>query len=263
MSYVVITGASSGIGKEFAKRFSKRNFDLLLVSSNEERLLAAKEEIGKEANVNVLCLALDLSLKESSQVLYDYVLINDLDVACLVNNAGFGDYKEFLNGNLDKFQKMIDLNDRALMSLSFLFGNYFKNKGYGHIVNIASIAGFMPGPYMSVYYASKAFVLNFSLALRDELKKYNIKVTTICPGPIDTDFWKRADVNMPKFKKKFFTRSVKQIVDCGFKQIDDGGGLIVDGLFNKLAAVSTRFVSKQSLCKIVRVVNQKIGNKGE
>ncbi len=263
MSCVVITGASSGIGKEFAKRFAKRDFDLLLVSSNEEKLLMAKEEIAKETNVNILALSLDLSLKESSEQLYAYVLENKLDVVSLINNAGFGDYKQFLDGDLEKYQKMIDLNDRALMSLSYLFGNYFKEKGFGHIVNIASIAGFMPGPYMSVYYASKAFVLNFSLALKDELEKYNVKVTTICPGPIDTNFWNRADVVMTSFKKKYFTRSVNQIVDSGMKKIDDGGGLLVDGFFNKAAAFSTRLISKQSLTKIVRLVNQKIGNKGE
>ncbi len=263
MSYVVVTGASSGIGKEFAKRFAKRNFDLLLVSSNEEKLLKAKEEISKECGGNILALALDLSLKEVPNSLFDYVNNNQLDVACLVNNAGFGDFGQFLDGDLEKYQRMIDLNDRALMSLSFLFGNYFKEKGYGHIVNIASIAGFMPGPCMNVYYASKAFVLNFSLALKDELKKYNVKVTTICPGPIDTNFWNRANVEMTSFKKKFFTRSVMQIVDSGIKQIDEGGGLLVDGFFNKAAAFSTRFVSKQTLTKIVRVVNQRIGNKGE
>ena len=263
MSYVVVTGASSGIGEEFAKRFAKRGFDLLLVSSNEEKLLRAKEEINEGNNLNILTLALDLSLKDSSKQLYDYVLENKLDVVSLINNAGFGDFKQFLDGNLEKYQKMIDLNDRALMSLSYLFGNYFKQKGFGHIVNIASIAGFMPGPYMSVYYASKAFVLNFSLALKDELEKYNVKVTTICPGPIDTNFWNRADVEMTSFKKKFFTRSVKQIVDSGMNRIDDGGGLLVDGMFNKIAAVSTRLVSKQTLTKIVRLVNQKIGSKGE
>lgn len=263
MSYVVVTGASSGIGKEFAKKFAGRNFDLLLVSSNEEKLLSAKEEIAKESDVNIFVLALDLSSRQAPKVLYDYVLSNNLDVACLVNNAGFGDFGQFLDGDLEKYQKMIDLNDRALMSLSYLFGNYFKDKGYGHIVNIASIAGFMPGPCMSVYYASKAFVLNFSLALKDELSKYNVKVTTICPGPIDTNFWNRANVEMTSFKKKFFTRSVNQITDSGMKKIDEGGGLLVDGFFNKVAAVSTRLVPKQTLTKIVRVVNQKIGNKGE
>ena len=162
MSYVVITGASSGIGKEFAKRFAKRDFDLLLVATNEEKLLKAKEEINEDFNVNILTLISDLSKNDGAKAVYDYVISNNLNVSCFVNNAGFGDFGLFLDGDVEKFQKMIDLNDKGLMTLAYYFGNYFKEKEFGHIVNIASIAGFMPGPYMAVYYASKAFVLNFS-----------------------------------------------------------------------------------------------------
>ena len=147
------------------------------------------------------------------------------------------------------------------MTLAYYFGNYFKEKEFGHIVNIASIAGFMPGPYMAVYYASKAFVLNFSLALREELKPYNVKVTTICPGPIDTNFWNRANVTMSNVKKKYFTRNVKQLADSGMRKVDAGGGLCVDGILYKSAAAATRFVPKQTLTTIVKFVNKKLGNK--
>ena len=144
---------------------------------------------------------------------------------------------------------------------SWSIGDYFKEKEFGHIVNIASIAGFMPGPYMAVYYASKAFVLNFSLALREELKPYNVKVTTICPGPIDTNFWNRANVTMSNVKKKYFTRNVKQLADSGMRKVDAGGGLCVDGILYKSATVATRFVPKETLTSIVKLVNLKLGNK--
>ncbi|MCI7157319.1 MAG: SDR family oxidoreductase [Solobacterium sp.] len=261
MSYVVITGASSGIGKEFAKRFAKRDFDLLLVATNGEKLLKAKEEINEDFNVNILTLISDLSKNDGAKAVYDYVISNNLNVSCFVNNAGFGDFGLFLDGDVEKFQKMIDLNDKGLMTLAYYFGNYFKEKEFGHIVNIASIAGFMPGPYMTVYYASKAFVLNFSLALREELKPYNVKVTTICPGPIDTNFWNRANVTMSNVKKKYFTRNVKQLADSGMRKVDAGGGLCVDGILYKSAAVATRFVPKQTLTSIVKFVNLKLGNK--
>ena len=114
---------------------------------------------------------------------------------------------------------------------------------------------------MTVYYASKAFVLNFSLALREELKPYNVKVTTICPGPIDTNFWNRANVTMSNVKKKYFTRNVKQLADSSMRKVDAGGGLCVDGILYKSAAVATRFVPKEALTSIVKLVNLKLGNK--
>lgn len=262
MAYILITGASSGIGKQFALDFAKKDFDLVLTSTNIDRLNLVKEEINNLYKVDIKTIGLDLSLVDECEKLYDYVLSENLDVECLVNNAGFGDYGDFVDGDLNKYQKMLDLNCKALMSLSFLFGNYFKEKGEGHIVNIASIAGFLPGPYMSVYYASKAFVLNFSLALKEELEKYNIKVTTICPGPIDTGFWNKANVKLSKFKKRFLARSPKQLVKgSDFAMVF--GGLYVDGFINKLALFFSDFLDKETLSKVVYFVNKKLNSKGE
>ena len=263
MSYILITGASSGIGKEFANNFAKKGFDLLLVASNMERLLMTKKELDvKYSNINILTLALDLSLEEGAKSVYDYVINNNLDIFCLINNAGIGDFGFFLDGDLKKYQRMINLNDRSLISLAYYFGNYFKKRQKGHIVNIASIAGFMPGPYMNVYYASKAFVLNFSLALKEELKPYHIKVTTICPGPIDTNFWQVANVKMSPFKKKYFTRNVSKLVNSSMYDIEKGK-LYVDGLIYKIVAVVTGFIPKSFLTTIVKKVNLKLGKKGE
>lgn len=261
MIYVLITGASSGLGKEFAHNFASKGFDLVLTSTSIDKLNEVKNEINSEYDIDIRVIDLDLSKIEDVERLYDYVINENLDVMCLVNNAGFGDYNDFLDGQLNKYQKMIDLNCKGLMSLSFLFGNYFKDKGSGHIVNIASIAGFMPGPYMNVYYASKAFVLNFSLALKEELEKYNIKVTTICPGPVDTNFWNRANVKMSNFKKKYLTRSAKQVVE-GSEFVLNNGGLRIDGIINKVAVLLSECVDRETLSKIVSFVNRKI-SKGE
>ncbi len=259
MAYILITGASSGIGEAFALDFARKDFDLILTSTSTHKLNVVKDKIASLYNVDIKTIALDLSMIDDVERLYDFILSNNLDVACLVNNAGFGDFGEFVDGDLNKYNKMLDLNCKALMSLSYMFSNYFKEKGEGHIVNIASIAGFMPGPYMAVYYASKAFVLNFSLALQMELEKYNVKVTTICPGPVNTNFWNRANVKMSKFKQKFFTRSPKQVVRSSDFAMEFGG-LHVDGFKNKLALFFSDFLDKETLSRVVGFVNRRLNN---
>ena len=258
MAYVLITGAGKGIGKEFAFNFAAKGFDLVLVSLNGDNLNKVKEEILCKYRVDIKTLAVDLSKNDGADEVYLYTKENNLNISLLVNNAGFGDFKAFKDGDLKKYQRMIDLNDRALVSLCYLYIQDFLKNGYGHIVNIASIAGFLPGPYMAVYYASKAFVLNFSLSLKEELKNDNIKVTTICPGPIDSNFWKVADVEMSNFKKKFFTRSVSVLVKKSMEQIKNNKGLYVDGFYNKLAVFVSRFLSKEKLAYFTGIVNRKL-----
>ncbi len=247
MSTVLITGASSGIGEECAKLFSKRGYDLLLVARNEKRLLEIKEKI-KENN-NIYCLAIDLTLNDGPQKVYEYCKKNNIEVSVLINNAGYGDFGEFLESDLDNYQKMITLNDIALVSLTHLFGKDMKERKSGHIINVASIAGFMPGPYMAVYYASKAFVLNFTIAINQEFKPYNIHTTTICPGPIRTPFWQRAGVSMNNFKDNHLARSPKQVANCILKAYDHKKVLVVDGFMNKVLVFFSKFISKKTLAK--------------
>lgn len=259
MATVLITGASSGIGKECASLFSKRGYDLLLVARNEKRLLEIKEEI-KENN-NIYCLAIDLTLNDGPQKVYEYCKTNNIEISVLINNAGYGDFKEFLEGDLKNYQNMITLNDTALVSLTYLFGKDMKARKSGHIINVASIAGFMPGPYMAIYYASKAFVVNFTLAINQEFKPYNIYTTTICPGPIRTPFWQRAGVSMNSFKEKHLARSPKQVALCLLKAFDHKRVLVVDGFMNKLLVFFSRFVSKKTLAKFTGNFQNSLTNK--
>ena len=260
MDYALITGAGKGIGKEFAFNFAAKGFNLVLVSLNGENLNKVKEEIFEKYKVDIKTLAIDLSNDNAPENVYEFTKENNLKIDILINNAGFGDFGYFKDGNLDKFKKMIDLNDKALVSLCYLYIQDFIKNGYGHIVNISSIAGFLPGPYMAVYYASKAFVLNFSLALYEELKKDNIMVTTICPGPIDSNFWNVAGVKMSSFKKKYFTRSVEILVKNALKNIEKNRALYVDGFYNKSAAFLSRFISKKYLASLTGKVNKKLNN---
>ena len=261
MYYALITGASSGIGEGLAKYLANKGFNLVLAARNGEKLENIKKEIMTTFPVDVLTYSVDLTEKDGPEKLFVYTVENNIDVRLLINNAGYGDFGLFKDGDLEKYKKMIDLNDKALVSLSYMYIKLFKEVGYGHIVNIASIAGFMPGPYMAVYYASKAFVLNFSLAIREELKNDNIKITTICPGPIDSNFWKVANAEMSPIKRKYFTRSVNQIVNSAGEAILNGKALLIDGVLMKISAFSTRLVSKSTLASITGFVNKKLGNR--
>lgn len=260
MSYVLITGASSGIGKQFAKKFAAKGLDLILVARSEDKLNSVKEEILIESSVDIKVFPCDLSLEDGPKKVHDYTSSNDLKVSCLINNAGFGSFGKFEDTDLARYQQMVNLNDKALVSMSYLYLEDFKKNGMGRIVNTASIASFMPGPYMSVYYASKAFVLSLSLALNEEFKDYNIKVTAICPAPTNTDFWKVAKVEMNNFKAKHLSRNTDELVDGSMKAIEENKPFYVDGWLYKLAAFSTRLLPRNVLAHIAGQVNKNLND---
>ena len=183
----LITGASSGIGRDIAKVLDKKGYELVLVARDEEKLKEVAKEL-KKAEI----IATDLSIEENCKKIYEKVP----DVDLLVNNAGFGDCGDFTKTSLEKEIKMIQTNVIAYHILTKLYLINFKNKNSGKILNVASIAGFMPGPLMSTYYATKSYVVRLSESIREELKqeKSNVKISILCPGPVDTNFNKVANV---------------------------------------------------------------------
>lgn len=189
---VLVTGASSGIGRDLAREFAKRKYDLVLVARNIERLEALKEELEKEYNVNVEYLSVDLSKRENCIDLYNKV--KDIDI--LINNAGLGDFGEFSETDLIKDFSIIDTNITSVHILTKLYLKDMKERNSGKILNVASIAGFMPGPLMATYYASKNYVVRLSEAIREELHKANsnVKISVLCPGPVKTNFNNVANV---------------------------------------------------------------------
>ena len=189
----LITGASSGIGRDMAKYLSKLGYDLVVVARNKEAL----EELKKELKTNVEVIAMDLSKSENCYNLYDQ--IKDVDI--LINNAGFGEFGNFVDTNLKKEISMIETNITALHILTKLYLKDMVEKDKGHIMNVASIAGFMPGPLMATYYASKNYVVSLTRAIDKELKKKksNVKLSLLCPGPVNTNVNNVANV---KFKAK-------------------------------------------------------------
>lgn len=186
----LVTGASSGMGRDMAKYLLELNYELLLVSRDKEKL---DFEFSKYKD-KVRTYAFDLTKEEECKRLYNEVQNENIDI--LINNAGFGDSGNFTETNLDKEMEMIDLNVKAYHILTKLFLKDFVKRDYGRILNVASIAGFMPGPYMATYYATKNYIVSLSLAIYEELKKdnSNVKISIFCPGPVDTNFNNVANV---------------------------------------------------------------------
>ena len=193
----LITGASSGIGKDMAKILSETYDELILVGRDETRLNNLKKEILKKRKIEIKTLSLDLTKKENCYKLHE----NNKDIDLLINNAGFGDCGLFTETDLEKELNMIKTNIEAYHILTKLYLQDMTNVNKGQILNVASIAGFMPGPLMSTYYATKSYVVRLSEGIREELRreKSNVKISILCPGPVDTNFNNAANV---KFKLK-------------------------------------------------------------
>ena len=183
----LITGASSGIGRDMARILASKGYDLALVARNQEGLDKIKAELEKEnVNIKINTYSVDLAIKENLYKLYEDV--KDVDI--LINNAGFGTFGRFTETDLEKEVNMINTNVTAVHVLTKLYLKDMIAKNAGHILNVASIAGFMPGPLMATYYATKNYVVSLSRAINRELKKEksNVKISVLCPGPVKTEF---------------------------------------------------------------------------
>ena len=240
---VLVTGASSGIGRDLAREFAKRKYDLILVARNVERLEALKEELKKEYEVNVEYLSVDLSKRENCIDLYSKV--KDIDI--LVNNAGLGDFGEFSDTELTKDFSIIDTNITSVHVLTKLYLKDMRERNSGKILNVASIAGFMPGPLMATYYASKNYVVRLSEAIREELHKAksNVKISILCPGPVNTNFNKVADV---QFALKGL--SSEYVAKYAIEKMLKGKFYIVPGWKIKLAKIGCKIAPTALVAKI-------------
>ena len=192
----LVTGASSGIGRDIAIELAKRKYDIIAIARNEEALIKLKEEVEKNYNVNVEVKAMDLTDREGCIKLHEDVKAKYGAIDVLINDAGFGTCGEFTKTDLNKEIGMIDTNIVALHILTKLFLQDMVKENKGHILNVASIAGFMPGPLMATYYSTKSYVVRLTQSIRHELYKQHskVKISALCPGPVKTNFNKVADV---------------------------------------------------------------------
>lgn len=186
--YILITGASSGIGYEMAKQLAAKNYNLLLVARSEYKLLQLQQDLQNQFNIDVEYLLFDLSEPNSANDLYQLVKEKNYLVTGLINNAGFGDYGNFVEMPLEKDEEMIAVNITALVGLTKLFGAEMVKAGKGRIMNVASLLSFLPLPYYSIYSATKCFVLAFTETIAAEMQGTGVTVSALCPGTVETPF---------------------------------------------------------------------------
>jgi len=241
MGKALITGASSGIGRDIARILSNKGYDLILVARNKKELEKLKDEL----KTNIEVISMDLSSVENCKKLYEQVKDENIDI--LINNAGFGTIGAFRKTDMDKELSMIDLNIKAVHILTKLFLNDFIKKDSGHILNVSSASAFQPGPLMATYYSTKCYVYHLTLALYEELRriKSSVKVSCLCPGPVDTNFNKVANC---EFKMNALSSEyvAKYAIDKMFKN----KLLIIPGFKIKLVYIFGRLVPNKLKLRI-------------
>ena len=245
----LITGGSVGIGAALADVFAAHGHDLILVSRTREKLEARGRDIQKRFGVQVACLPEDLADPAAPGRLHQAVAGRNLDVEYLVNNAGVGLYGRFATTELDAELKMIQLNVTAVVDLTKRFLPAMVERKSGRILNVASMAAFFPGPWMSVYYATKAFLLSFSAAIDYELRPSGISVTTLCPGPTKSEFKVRAGSRRSRLFDAFIM-DAPRVATVGYEAMMKGKTLAIPGLRNKMIPVAARLIPRQFAAKV-------------
>ena len=247
----VVTGASGGFGYEFAKLLARDGYDLVLVARSGDKLKKIADGLSRRFGVTVRVFEKDLSEKDAAEEVFSFAAEKDPSPEILINNAGFGDYGSFAEGDYEKLTQMVDLNDRTLMQLTHLFLQPMIASGKGRILNVASIASFMPGPKMALYYATKAFVLSLTEGLAEELRGTGVTVTALCPGPTDTGFVKRANMPGSRFSDIFRFTKPSGVARAGYRALMKGKTIEVPGALNYLASAGVRLLPRGLVRRIV------------
>ena len=246
MAFALITGASKGIGKAIARELAGKGFDLLLVARTESLLQNVAEEIRKDFGREAHWLTMDLSAPGASQKIFDWCRENNYAVSVLVNNAGYGLSGTFGTYTLQENMQMLQVNVNVVVELTQLFLPQLKQQSQAYILNISSTAAYQAVPYLALYSASKSFVLQFSRALRYELKKTSVSVTCISPGTTDTDFAHRANVGEKALKTaEKFNMTPEAVAKVCVDSMLKGKTEVVVGFLNKLGAFLTRLAPKK------------------
>lgn len=256
MKTALITGASSGIGLELAKQFAAEKINLVLVARSEGKLNELAATL-RNSGVTVHVLAKDLSNYHSAKEIYGWCGQNNITIDYLVNNAGFGDFGFFHESEWGKQEQMINLNITTLTYLTRLFLPGMVERKYGKVLNVASTAAFQPGPTMSVYYATKAYVLHFSEAIANELDKTGVTVTAFCPGATESGFQSAAAMEDSKLVKGKKLPSSAAVAAYGYKAMMKGKKVAIHGFMNAVMANAIRFMPRNWVLKITRKIQDR------
>jgi short-subunit dehydrogenase len=249
--WVLITGASEGIGRELANQFAAHRFNLVLLARNESRLTALAKELTSRHGIETRLVAADLSDPRTPE--RAFTACKDLPISVLVNNAGFGYQGAFSDEDLQQSADMIEVNISALVRLTHLFLKPMLARRNGRILNVASTAAFQPGPFSAVYYATKAFVFSFSLALAEELRDTEVTVTTLCPGFTQTEFQQRA--NIQPGPRALNMMSAAAVARAGYDSCVNGKAIVIPGAINKVTSFVARRLPARLTATIVRRIN--------
>ncbi|MGH7993556.1 MAG: SDR family NAD(P)-dependent oxidoreductase [Limisphaerales bacterium] len=252
---VLVTGASSGIGCELAKCFAADGSRLVLTARNTEALQSLADELRRTHKVEALVLTADLALPETPERICRELQGRGIAVDVLVNNAGFGAWGRFAELPLSRQLEMLQVNITALTQLTGLLLPGMVQRRRGGILNVASVAGFLPGPGMAVYYATKACVLSFTEALAQELAGRNITVTALCPGPTITNFGKAAHIDKEKRKIRMVRMSAEAVAVYGHRAFRKKRVVAVPGLQNRLLILLTRLAPSSIIRKTAAIFN--------
>ncbi|MBE9136516.1 SDR family oxidoreductase [Nodosilinea sp. LEGE 07088] len=254
---ILITGASSGIGYALARVCAAHRHDLVLVARREDRLLGLKAELEATHGVQVLTYRGDLTDADTRQQFFDWTQGQGIVPYALVNNAGFGDLTPFAESSWDKQNAMLQLNIVALTHLTRLYLPAMIAQGQGRILNVASTAAFLPGAYMAVYYASKAFVLSFTEAIATELEGTGVTATTLCPGPTQSEFAERAEIKDAKlFETAGNLPTSADVAIYGYAAMEKGERTAVHGTVNQMLSLATRLLPRKKLAAITRDIQK-------
>jgi short-subunit dehydrogenase len=253
----LVTGASAGLGKELAHLFAADGHDVVLVARSVSRLEELAGDLSKAHGIEAHVLDADLGDATAPAVVFEQAKRRGLTVDFLVNNAGFGSNGAFLDLDLARELEMVDVNVRSLLELTHHFGRPMRERGFGRIMNIASTAGFQPGPFMATYYASKAFVVSFTEALAFELDGSGVTVTCYCPGATATEFASTAGNDKTRLFQRSGVASAKEVAADAYRAMMKGQVLSIHGALNWLGTQSLRFAPRSVTRSVAASMNKR------
>jgi hypothetical protein len=254
----LITGASSGIGLDFARLFAEGGYNVVLVARGQEKLEALAQELAGPYGVRAVAVPADLADAASAKRVMERVAAEGLQVDVLINNAGYASYGPFAQTDLEDEVKMIQVNVTALTALSKAVLPGMLERKQGRILNVASTAAFQPGPLMAVYYATKAYVLSFSEALAEEVRGTGVSVTCLCPGPTKTGFQARAKMEESKLVAGKDIMDSLTVARAGYEALHRGQTVTIPGVMNKLLAQSVRLMPRGAVARVVRQMQERV-----
>lgn len=251
----LITGGASGLGYEFAVLLAKDAYHLILIDINSDKLKETKKELEDHYPTQVTTITKDMSKQNSSSELFEEIKETPIDV--LINNAGFGLYGHFHETNWEREASMLNLHIMATTHLTKLILKGMVERGSGKVLNMSSLAAFQPGPLMSIYYASKAYILSFSEAIANELKGTGVTVTVLCPGQTKTSFQEVVSEGTSENKIGFNIATPDEVAQYGYKAMLKGKSVAIPGTFNKFLSILPRIMPRNIATAIVRKIQEK------